>query len=354
MYKLLNIFTFLFLFIQLLSCSQESASDDPLKDFPQENTIQITPSNLLELEEYEVFKPGVIIKNAVGYVVKNQTEDRLFSSINCSTHSVAHGVRKGEGPDELVSPSSFFKKDNDYFIYDLAKKTIYKVILGDSLITISEFKRFKMDERPFIINCLTNGFVASGLFQNAWMAYFDNDGIISSTLSFPFFEETKNFPEISMSSLYLSTLATVRPDEQKIVCVSQTHGVLSFCNIVGNQLKEYKQIKYYPPKVRSLRKAGSPTIAFNRDNKIGFCGAASDENSVFVLYSGRTFNSHGTLSHHCEHVLIYNWKGEPVKRLILEKPLYSMNYDAKTQTLYGIGYDPEAVVLEYDLNGVIQ
>lgn len=353
MYKLLNVFTFLFLFIQLFSCSQESTPDDPLKDFSQRNTIKITPSCLLELEDYEVFKPGIIIKNATGYVVKNQTEDRLFSSINFSTRSVVHGVKRGEGPDELVSPSSFYRKDDDFFIYDLAKKIIYKVILGDSLITISEFKRFNMDERPFIINCLANGFVASGLFQNAWMAYFDNDGIISSTLDFPFFEETKNFPVISMSSLYLSTLATVRPGEQKIVCVSQTHGVLSFCNIVGNQLKEYKQIKYYPPKVSSLQKAGSPTIAFSRDNKIGFCGVASDENNVLVLYSGRTFNSHGVLSHHCEHVLIYNWKGEPVKRLILEKPLYSMNYDEKTKTLYGIGYDPETVILEYDLNGII-
>lgn len=57
-----------------------------------------------------------------------------------------------------------------------------------------------------------NRFVASGLFQNAWMVNFDNDGIVSSTLTFPFFEETKDFSETPISSLYLSTLTTIRSD----------------------------------------------------------------------------------------------------------------------------------------------
>lgn len=30
-----------------------------------------------------------------------------------------------------------------------------------------------------------------------------------------------------------------------------------------------------------------------------------------------------------------------------------MNYDVKTKTLYGIGYDPKTVILEYVLNEVI-
>lgn len=353
MSKLLISFALSFLLVIFLSCSQESNPDDPLKDFSQINTINLAPSRLLELEGYEIFKPEIAIKTATGYIVKNQTDEGLISSINFSTDRVIHGVNRGEAPNELASPSSFQQNDEDYLIYDIAKKSIYKVILNDSLITISEFKHFNMNTRPFIINYLSNGFVASGIFQNAWMAYFDNDGNISSTLSFPFFEETQKFSEIAMSSLYLSTLTAVRPDGKKIVCVAQKHGVLSFCNVVENKLNEYKLIKYYPPKVSILQETGSPTVAFSRDNKVGFCAVASDEDNVFVLYSGRTFNSHGMSSFHCEHVLIYNWKGEPIKRIVLKNPLFSMDYDAKTKTLYGIGYEPEAVILEYNLNTLI-
>lgn len=54
-----------------------------------------------------------------------------------------------------------------------------------------------------------------------------------------------------------------------------------------------------------------------------------------------------------EHVLIYDWDGKPIKHLMLEKPIYgNLNYDSETHILYGIGYDPEGMILEYDLNRI--
>lgn len=349
MMKFIRFTGVLLLLLQMCSCTQEPLSDNPLKSFPSTAVYNLKPTRVIELEAFDVLRPGCVLKTKDGYVVENQSDENLFSSINLSTHRVIHGVNMGEGPGELISPSSFQKKGDDFLVYDIAKKSIYKVVLGDSLISISEYQRFGMEERPFRINYLSSGFVASGFFENAWMACFDNKGHISSTLAFPLFEETKSFSEIAMSSLYVSTLVTINPVESRMVCATQKHGVLSFCKIGNNEISEYKQLKYYPPKVSSSQNESSPNIAFSRDNIVGFCGIASDENNVFVLYSGRTYNLHGTLSHHCEHLLVYNWEGEPIKRYVLEKPLYTMNYDVRTKTIYGTGYDPEGVILEYKL-----
>lgn len=349
MTKFMRFFGLSYLLLLMGACGQETLSDDPLKDFSSGMTFKLSPVQVIELEEFGVFKPEVVLKTANGYVIKNQTDKSLFSSIDLFTRRVIHGVDRGEGPNELISPSSFQKKGNDFLIYDIAKKNICKVILEDSLITISKYKHLEISERPFIISLLKTGFVASGIFSKAWMVCFDNNGHASSTLNFPLFEETNSFSEIAMSSLYVSTLTTIRPDELSMVCASQKHGVLSFCKIAKNEINEYKQLKYYPPKVSASLKEDSPTIAFSRDNKTGFCGIASDENHVFVLYSGRTYNSHGTLCSHCEHILVYNWEGDPVTHYVLEKPLYSMNYDTRTKTIYGVGYDPEGVILEYKL-----
>jgi hypothetical protein len=54
-------------------------------------------------------------------------------------------------------------------------------------------------------------------------------------------------------------------------------------------------------------------------------------------------------SHHCEHLLVYNWNGVPVKYYHLEIPLYSMKYDKANNSIYGIGYNPEGVFIEYKL-----
>ena len=76
---------------------------------------------------------------------------------------------------------------------------------------------------------------------------------------------------------------------------------------------------------------------------------ACDNTYVYALYSGRTFNEHGMLSHHCKNLLVYDWEGNPIKRYLLDIPLYSMQYDEKNRVIYGIAYNPEGVLVEYQL-----
>lgn len=334
----------------VFSCSNEPTSD-PLDDFSKEISFNISPSRIIDLEKFDVFKPEIVYKLDSGYIVKNQTDNNMISRIYTSPQRVIHGINRGEAPNELVSPSSFIQKDNDIYIYDIAKRCIYRIdfLEEDSIFNLAEYKQLKVKERPFLINLVSKGLVASGIFNKAWIAFIDDSDKIVSTLSYPSFKQIDNFTDIEKASLFLSTLIAIKPNEEKIVCATQKCGVLSFCDIEEKKIKEYKQIKYYGPKVGTPRKEGNTTIAFDRDNKIGFCGVACDDNYVFVLYSGRTFNTYATLSHHCEHILIYDWSGKPIKHLILEKPLYTLSYDSKKKVLYGIGYNPEGIILEYNL-----
>lgn len=343
-------------FLLLFSCTHKDVvPNDPLAHFSKDNTCRISPSLSFDLSPYDIFKPEIAIKLPDGYIVKNQTNENLVSYVDVVKNEVIHGINRGDGPEELVSPSSFQKKGDDLFIYDIAKKNSYKlnVSFNDSLISLSEYQSIKMEERPFIISLLDNGGIASGIFEKKWIVHFDDSGHILSYLNFPSFEETRNLTDMELSSLYLSTMITVSPDGKKIACATQKHGVLSFADFNNQQIKEYKLLKYYAPKVSGSLGPGNPNIAFSRDSKIGFCGVCCNEKYVYALYSGRAFNTHGALSHHCEHVLVYNWEGTPIKHLIVEKPLYTMNYDARTNVLYGIGYDPEGVILEYNLNNII-
>ena len=56
------------------------------------------------------------------------------------------------------------------------------------------------------------------------------------------------------------------------------------------------------------------------------------------------------LSHHCEHLLVYDRDGNPVKHYTLDIPLFSMKYDSEKNTIYGIGYNPEGIFVEYQLD----
>lgn len=345
---------FVFLFIcsfLLYSCSEESIPNNPLLHFPEDITDKISPSKVLNLEKYEVFKPEAVLKYLDGYIVKSQVRENMITYIDIVNNKTICGINQGDAPEDLVNPSSFQKMKDDLFIYDIVKKRVYKVdlLLNDSTISLSEYKSFNMEERPFIVHLLDSGIIASGIFSDMWIAGFSDAGNTLSSLEFPDFESNHNFTNIDLSTVYLSTLIAVNPNEQKVICATQKGGFLAFANLSVEGMREYKRVNYYAPMVKKV----SDRIAFDRNNKVGFCGVACSDNYVFALYSGRTFNTHGLLSHYCEHVLVYDWQGKPVKHLILDKPLFSMNYDAQSNKLYGVGYDPEGCILEYDLEGVI-
>ena len=46
-------------------------------------------------------------------------------------------------------------------------------------------------------------------------------------------------------------------------------------------------------------------------------------------------------SHYCEHLLVYNWDGIPVKYYHLEIPLCSMKYDKTNNSIYGMDIIPK-------------
>ena len=137
------------------------------------------------------------------------------------------------------------------------------------------------------------------------------------------------------------------PNNLKVVAATQKHGHISFFDYIkGESLIEYKQLSYYAPKFTITDRGG---IAFSKDNRIGFCALDCDEDYVYALYSGKSFNSDGLLNHHCKNLLIYDWKGNPIKRYILDIPLYSMRIDKDKKLVYGIAYNPEGVLVEYQL-----
>lgn len=82
-------------------------------------------------------------------------------------------------------------------------------------------------------------------------------------MDFPTFEETSNTPKRELSILYISTHIVNKPDNKKVVAVTQDFEVLSFFNYIdGSIVEEHKQIKYYRPKYTLRERDG---IAWSKD-----------------------------------------------------------------------------------------
>lgn len=344
----------LIVLVLFCGCGGNSNVESPLNHFEHTTPEEIRVSQRVDLSDYEIYKPVAAIKDGNSYLIEDKTNNNMIHFLDIEEKKIVSGVNKGNAPDELISPANLHQFDGKFFIYDIMKKFIYRVVVENEAVSIVEHKRLTPDERLFVTHVAPKGFIASGIFKDAWLTYYDEDSNPLGVVDFPDFEEINELTDVEKSSIYISTTLRVKPDHSKVVCASQMSGVVSFSTVTDTELVEFEQLRYHAPLVVPPRSSGSPSIAFDKNNKVGFCGSACDDNYVFLSYSGRTVNTHQMLAHHCDHLFIYDWNGKPLKHLLLELPLFGeIGYDPETKTLYGISYDPEGVIVEYNLSHLL-
>lgn len=345
--KILLKLTFLILIISIIACNKAEVND-PLEHFGKLNTRRLNPSSVIDLEQFDILHPVGVAKQYDKYYFRERNNENIFTEIDFLTKEKISGVNIGNGPEEILSIGAFQTRDNKILVYDINKKTIFQITQNKhSKLTIESFHKINYEKELFILSYANNAIIASGIFENCWLSYLNLEDELLSYLDFPNFAEMEHLPDLQKSILFLSTHTSISPNGKKMVAATQSLGAISFCEITSsNKLAAQKEVKYFPP-IFTVKDRG--TIAYDKKSKIGFCALDSDNKYVYALYSGRTFEKAGMESHHCEHLLVYNWNGVPVKYYHLEIPLYSMKYDKAKNSIYGIGYNPEGVFIEYKL-----
>lgn len=331
-----------------ISCKQNRVPEEPIGHFENKRTLSVSQTE--DLETWGIYKPTKIYKVDSLYVIQDNSDKEMVKIWDKKNQKVYPCIKKGNGPNEFLSISSLQIMNNELYFYDIMRKSIHKLRLADlPQITIEECRKLKVVERPFIIsfNQKQDKVLASGYFKKAWLNYYDSLNNTLSSINFPEFEKTNNLSDSEKSVVYISTLMAIKPDQTRIACATQKAGVISIFSVDSDSLQEIRRWEYFPPIAKKNTTSG---VTFEKDSKVGFCDIKCDEQYIYILYSGRKRKDYGLKTNHCEHLLIYDWEGNPIKQLKLEKPLFSFDYDSKENKIIGIAYEPEGCIVEYYLN----
>lgn len=85
---------------------------------------------------------------------------------------------------------------------------------------------------------------------------------------------------------------------------------------------------------------GVPDDRTNEAFMASFDAAASDS-LFFILYRGKWFKELN-LKIDADQILVFDMQGNPVQRLILDKPVYGITVTPQADLLYAVGNDPES------------
>ena len=330
------------------ACTNQTGT---LEHFDKKPAEKIYPLRIIDLEEFGILRPFNFVQiNDSVFVIQDNKAENIFNLINLSSKKIAKGVNKGQGPYDVIAPSSLLYRNNKVLVWDAMNTKMSELVLSsDTSLVIEEYYRVNTEISVlFRINHLDSTFIASVRSEEFWLAEMNKDGTIFSTIDYPIRDETKDIPRIMLSILYSGSVRMSNsPDGKRVVAASGSQGVLCFMDRTDSGIKEYKQIKYQAPVV-AIDPRGQAT--YTTDNINGFEAVESDDNYVYALYSGRTYIKYKMKSNDCEHLLVYDWEGNPVRRYILDVPIRGeMRYDKEKNRIYGLADNPEGVLIVYQL-----
>ena len=123
-------------------------------------------------------------------------------------------------------------------------------------------------------------------------------------------------------------------------------GEISQNHIVTSHSKIYNTIDVYC--------AFNGDLIATRHNKNGFLFASSSDKYAILLYSGKSIAENKDDFRYANIILTYDWNGNPYKYFTLDHDFCYINYDAKRNVLYGIAMNPEATLVEYNMNNILE
>ena len=213
---------------------------------------------------------------------------------------------------------------------------------GESRETVIPLPRGKQH----LIAVKTNDFIIStGLYEEGrYLLYSPANGTARYFLSYP---ETPEFPDLregTKAMLYASSVLRVRPDQRAFVCADMHSGVIDFCRVEGQVIERVKTVRLHYPRVK-ISEVPSPRVAYRKDNRLGFMDIAVTEDRVYALYSGKTYGLDRERAFECQTLLVYDWKGNPVRSILLDTALQGIAYDREENAVYGITCDSEMALV---------
>jgi len=328
-----------------MAVSCVSSHDPYLRTLRHLKTEIIEPVDSIDVDDYEVFHLNNVVPIDDNWLLMSSTKgDYNLMFLNTETSERFFAIRRGRGPGEIVHGNSLSKSGESAIYYDYNGGVCISINLMQTikkrcpvLDTVGIF-RDKVPKPVYIGRCGKDGFISGNVAdENVWYSFFDPEGNVLSDVPALNYNELPKDRDYKLSFL-LSSKYVSNPAGTKICVANVACPSLSFSNVDSGLMTEYKRYEIAPPEVGQL------------DSKEAFHGLFADEEFVYALYSGYMLRGDALPGYTCNHLIVYDWDGCPVKHYRLSRNISSIHVEGNCLT--GSSDYPECKVYKYVLNGL--
>jgi hypothetical protein len=327
--------------IAAISCSGSPDRDAYLRSLKLKPEV-LTALDSVSLEAYNHFQPNGIVDAADGWFVLSSLQGEyhlLFLNPENDEHFFA--IRKGRGPGEIVSGADLHEYAGNARFYDFTSSKCIEIKLPESIAakvavcdTVADFSG---GERPvYMSSCGPDRFVSGRISDDkVWYSLYDRHGkVLSSIDAIDINPRRKDIK----GAMMLSSKYTSSRDGSRLCAANVLTPTISFASVSDDIISEVKRIR--------ANSRGVDNGQF-KDAVSRFNGICSDENRVYVLYSGRMMADRTISSDECEHLVVYDWAGNPIHHYLLNRPVCAISVSGND--MYAVSAYPSEGMFRFEL-----
>ena len=313
----------------------------------------------IDLERFGIAMPTDMLCYEDWFIIEKRGGDNTVDLINPETGTSIRCLMTGRGPGEVLIIGSMQLRNDMLHVFDSSRQNY---IVLDLEATIDEGKQVIAEttaldtkdentgdiEQPFALYKCKTAYLAAGLYgDGSWFRLLDSSWHSVSTIPMADFNGLDNLSVLEKASLHVTSSFSVRPDGRRGICAMDSGATFSIFSLNHDDIQEINRTIHFTPSLTPSGVSGLLSPRHNPDDVRGFCDVDSDQQYVYLLFSGKEFSDFDDPSFLCNHLLVYDWDGNPVRRYELEKSVSSIHlHDGR---IYGTSMYPESRIYVYDL-----
>lgn len=329
--------------VMLSSCSPEQ---DPYLRSLDTTVEPLVAVDSVNIEQYDLFQIHDVVNIDDEWLVMSSIQgDYKLLILNHVTSEHFFAIKKGRGPGEMINGNSLHKYEDGVCFYDSNNATCIKIrveeTVGNNKLIADTVGLFKSGpSKPiYMTTCGENGFISGNIIdKDIWYSYYDETGRIHSSVEALDFDEISDEPDAKFS-FSLSSKYASNPGGTRVCVASVASPSLSFAHVDSGKLTEYKRWEMPP--------VGMVAGHVTPDHTSTFMGIDADNSYVYLAYSGHRLRNDILPTGECNHLIVYDWNGNPVKHYYLNRNICSIHVDGNN--LWAASACPESCVYRFIL-----
>ena len=347
-----HLYIYITLLIICLSCKFEkynNCTPIQLSDFHDPIKIEGKLFNL-----NEIMKPtSLFIEDSI-LILKEYMNDYILHKYNIKTkEKIGSCISFGNGPNEFLYLHKIQLLKDLFWLSDGQKGFISAYKKGDILYTdstaINAIRSLIFpDNFNNILTLPDNRFVATVPNSNhKRLSIYNNNGkLIETKGEFPNYgEKLSPFEEIEGFSCSM----IISPKEDGIFLFYKQTDLIELYDLNGNLKTRLQGPDFFFPKIKQTNQNDVIHVnSISGESRDGYFSPVSVNGQVYVLYSGAYFDRKNP-QYLMSNLFVFDNNGRPLKRYILDQPIFTFTIDKSTNKLYGISDNPEFHIVEFQL-----